>query len=316
MDKLLDWGWDGLVLATLVLLILRAIPVAFDAWKTGNIIVGAVKTVGPIVTLAALLYGGYMVIREATGFIVVDAQNAPALQEAREWTGTAATSVGDGVSDLGSGVAGYIESFRDGLNSATADSTTGDGAPAESAPDAPATDDTVVTSNRGSSLTDVPAPQPTAVPYRPQAQGAPVQPTPVAQPTKVVGVHAGQMDTTNVLTPDEISSMAKRNAELGERARATAEATGNTGALNGNSEMLMFGNGGGGPTAAVAEQAITSAVGSTYTVKRGDDLNKIAIAVYGNKKGWVAICNANRDILRDCNNIRVGMVLTIPALSN
>lgn len=71
---------------------------------------------------------------------------------------------------------------------------------------------------------------------------------------------------------------------------------------------VTFGGGSGGPTAAAAD----AAVAGTYTVKRGDDLSKISVAVYGSKRGWASICNANRDKLRDCNILRVGTVLTIP----
>lgn len=51
----------------------------------------------------------------------------------------------------------------------------------------------------------------------------------------------------------------------------------------------------------------------TYTVKQGDSLAKIARAVYGDSDKWRTICNANRKIIRDCNNISTGMVLVIPA---
>lgn len=51
----------------------------------------------------------------------------------------------------------------------------------------------------------------------------------------------------------------------------------------------------------------------TYTVKRGDSLAKIARAVYGDSDKWRLICNANRNVIRDCNNISAGMVLIIPA---
>lgn len=66
--------------------------------------------------------------------------------------------------------------------------------------------------------------------------------------------------------------------------------------------------GGGGPLAVDADAAVASATATTYTVKRGDYLSKIATAV-----GVPAsvLCRTNR--LADCNNLRVGMVLTIPA---
>ena len=66
--------------------------------------------------------------------------------------------------------------------------------------------------------------------------------------------------------------------------------------------------GGGGPLAADADAAIAQAGVQTYTVKRGDYATKIA-----NQFGIAAsvLCRANG--IRDCNNLRVGTVLTIPA---
>lgn len=65
---------------------------------------------------------------------------------------------------------------------------------------------------------------------------------------------------------------------------------------------------GGGPLAADADAAIAQAGATTYTVKRGDYLSKIASQV-----GVPAsvICRTNR--LPDCNTLRTGTVLTIPA---
>lgn len=65
--------------------------------------------------------------------------------------------------------------------------------------------------------------------------------------------------------------------------------------------------GGGGPLAADADAAIASATATTYTVKRGDYATKI-----GKQFGIAAsvLCRVNR--IADCNNLRVGMVLTIP----
>ncbi len=65
---------------------------------------------------------------------------------------------------------------------------------------------------------------------------------------------------------------------------------------------------GGGPLAADADAAIAQAGAQTYTVKRGDYATRIA-----NQFGIAAsvLCRANG--IRDCNNLRVGTVLTIPA---
>lgn len=51
----------------------------------------------------------------------------------------------------------------------------------------------------------------------------------------------------------------------------------------------------------------------TYTVKPGDTLSKIAKEMYGNPNGYQKIFDANRDRLRDPNQIRPGQELKIPA---
>ena len=58
-----------------------------------------------------------------------------------------------------------------------------------------------------------------------------------------------------------------------------------------------------------ANQFVVANTGGTYTVQRGDSLAKIA-AKYGISAA--ALCVANRTIIRDCNMIRAGWVLTIP----
>jgi LysM repeat protein len=50
----------------------------------------------------------------------------------------------------------------------------------------------------------------------------------------------------------------------------------------------------------------------TYTVKAGDSLSKIAKEYLGNANAYMAIFNANRDILTDPDKIKPGMVLKLP----
>ncbi|MEG2144348.1 MAG: 5'-nucleotidase C-terminal domain-containing protein, partial [Oscillospiraceae bacterium] len=51
----------------------------------------------------------------------------------------------------------------------------------------------------------------------------------------------------------------------------------------------------------------------TYTVKMGDTLTKISKSIYGTIEYWDEIYNANRDVLKNSEDIRVGMVLRLPA---
>jgi nucleoid-associated protein YgaU len=52
--------------------------------------------------------------------------------------------------------------------------------------------------------------------------------------------------------------------------------------------------------------------GSTYTVQPGDTLSKIAREFYGDAKQYMKIFNANRDQLKDPDQIRPGQKLNIP----
>ncbi len=64
----------------------------------------------------------------------------------------------------------------------------------------------------------------------------------------------------------------------------------------------------------VAPGAATSAVdASTYTVKAGDTLSKIAKEHLGDANAYMQIFEANRDQLKDPDLIKPGQVLKIPA---
>jgi len=51
---------------------------------------------------------------------------------------------------------------------------------------------------------------------------------------------------------------------------------------------------------------------STYTVKSGDTLSKIAKEMLGDTNAYMEIFNANKDQLTDPNQIKPGQVLKIP----
>jgi nucleoid-associated protein YgaU len=62
----------------------------------------------------------------------------------------------------------------------------------------------------------------------------------------------------------------------------------------------------------VAAGAAAAAM-TTYTVKAGDTLSKIAKELLGNANSYMAIFEANRDQLSDPDKIKPGQVLKIPA---
>jgi len=68
---------------------------------------------------------------------------------------------------------------------------------------------------------------------------------------------------------------------------------------------------GASSTGAGASAAGSSA--STYTVKSGDTLSKIAKETLGEAGKYMAIFNANKDQLSDPDKIKPGQVLKIPA---
>jgi nucleoid-associated protein YgaU len=63
----------------------------------------------------------------------------------------------------------------------------------------------------------------------------------------------------------------------------------------------------GGPAPAAA---------TTYTVKAGDTLSKIAKETLGDAKAYMAIFEANKGLLTDPDKIKPGQVLKIPAAAH
>lgn len=64
--------------------------------------------------------------------------------------------------------------------------------------------------------------------------------------------------------------------------------------------------------AGFADTSASAAPATTYTVKPGDNLRKIAKHVYGDEMKWRQILEANQGTIRDPDKIQVGMQLTIP----
>ncbi len=69
-------------------------------------------------------------------------------------------------------------------------------------------------------------------------------------------------------------------------------------------EIQVTGGGGGGTATATAT--------TSYTVKAGDTLSKIAKEHLGNANAYMKIFEANKDVLSDPDKIKPGQVLRIP----
>jgi 5'-nucleotidase len=64
------------------------------------------------------------------------------------------------------------------------------------------------------------------------------------------------------------------------------------------------------PGVAAAAPSDGSAVGNSYTIKKGDTLWRIAAAKYGDGKKWHEICDANPGLSPSA--LRVGETITLP----
>lgn len=53
-------------------------------------------------------------------------------------------------------------------------------------------------------------------------------------------------------------------------------------------------------------------VSKTYTIQPGDSLSKIAKEQLGDAARWKEIFEANKDVIKDPNVIRVGQEITLP----
>lgn len=62
------------------------------------------------------------------------------------------------------------------------------------------------------------------------------------------------------------------------------------------------------------ESVPASSGGESYTVQKGDTLQKIAKKFYGSSKDWYKIYKANKGVLKSPDRIRPGQTLTIPSL--
>ena len=68
----------------------------------------------------------------------------------------------------------------------------------------------------------------------------------------------------------------------------------------------------GSSSTARSPESTTSTSGTTYVVKPGDSLSRIARAHYGDADQWRRIYEANRDQIKDPDLIHPGQSLKIP----
>ena len=54
---------------------------------------------------------------------------------------------------------------------------------------------------------------------------------------------------------------------------------------------------------------------STYTIKSGESLVRVALKFYGNKKLWLYLVQYNKDIIKDADVVPVGTTIRIPELT-
>ncbi|TMQ46941.1 MAG: LysM peptidoglycan-binding domain-containing protein [Candidatus Eisenbacteria bacterium] len=73
-----------------------------------------------------------------------------------------------------------------------------------------------------------------------------------------------------------------------------------------------FSNARTGSSSTASSPGSTTATRTTYTVKKGDNLSKIAREIYGNADEWQRIFEANRDRIEDPDLIEPGQKLKIP----
>jgi LysM repeat protein len=94
---------------------------------------------------------------------------------------------------------------------------------------------------------------------------------------------------------------------------APGSSTPSTPSLNGSTASTPRSSATTRPAPAARHGATTIAPGSTYKVKKGDTLRKIAKAAYGDEKLYARIFRVNRGELSSPDDLEPGMILKIPA---
>lgn len=113
--------------------------------------------------------------------------------------------------------------------------------------------------------------------------------------------HAERLEVENQRLEREIRELRETNRRLRERVEAER-------AIPGENPAAVAGNG----VAPAETSPSAESPPSTYVVRPGDTLNSIARRAYGNPARWERIFDANRDLLRSPDDLRVGQELRLP----
>lgn len=297
----LEWGWAAASLVAAIMLLLMGYRSSVASWNQarGEWKVAVLMEVGPFITFGIKVGIGVVIFSWATMYIYGAGQSSPIAQGFKILGSAGVAAIGGTFQTYEVSVPeapSLIDMAKNNVPT-EADVRNVLGVPASvpaSAPQSvPAASENAAPANNWVA----PAANTYALPAR--SDGAtPIEPEPVQ-----ASAPSFSLDTR--LNPEPAATMTTL-----ERIQANIPGGGAQymDALQSANETAV--NGGGGPSAINADNAVSSV--GVYTVKAGDSLNKISMAVYGNRSGWARICNANRDKLRDCNDLRSGMVLTIP----
>ena len=80
-----------------------------------------------------------------------------------------------------------------------------------------------------------------------------------------------------------------------------------------NKKRPDFSNVQSGSSSTASSSGFMTTARTTYTVRKGDSLSRIAKEIYGDANEWRKIFEANRDQIEDPDMIEPGQKLKIPA---
>ncbi|MBF0618913.1 MAG: LysM peptidoglycan-binding domain-containing protein [Candidatus Omnitrophica bacterium] len=143
-------------------------------------------------------------------------------------------------------------------------------------------------------------------------QDIPGQPAPATPKTRQVVVF--EVVEKDKKTPDQVTTTETKAMDKSDSAKTkvVTEAHDTVIVHEGNftfpkmtTEMLTKNGTAAAPGAPLPE---------TYTVQKDDTLQKISKKLYGSFSKWTKIYDANKDVIKDPNFVKPGVVLKVPAL--